>query len=50
MDVSELLERATPEDKAIMLDIMAGKSYDEIAKRHGTDKKAITRRMRRYAA
>ena len=49
MDVAELLDRATPDDRAIMLDIMAGKSYDEIAAEQKINKREITRRMRKYA-
>ena len=44
------MDRATPDDKAIMLDIMSGKSYDEIAAQRGISKMDVTRRMRRYAA
>lgn len=44
----EMLDRATPEDRRIMQMIMEGRSYDEIAAAVGCDKKAITRRMKKY--
>lgn len=49
MDVRDILDKATPDDKAIMLDIMAGKSYDEIAAERKINKMDVTRRMRKYA-
>ena len=43
------MDRAKPEDRAIMQEVMQGYSYEEIAKKHGTNKMDIARRLQRYA-
>lgn len=44
----EILQKANTLDKMIMQDIMAGRSYDEIADKYGISKALITLRMKKY--
>lgn len=50
MEARAALNLATPEDREIMLAIINGQSYDEIAAAHNISKMEITRRMRKYGA
>ncbi len=49
MAAEEILERATPEDRAMMEEVMAGESLSNIAKKHKLpNKMVVTRRLRKY--
>ena len=48
-EVSRILDGASFLDKEIMKLIMEGHSYDEISKRVGISKMAITKRMKKHA-
>ena len=49
MDVRELLDRATEDDRKIMVAVMDGKSLREIGSEMGLSKNDVARRLRRYA-
>ena len=48
MAAKEMLDRATPEDRKIMDEIMQGRTYEEIARKRGVSTTAIFKKLKKY--
>ena len=48
MAAKEMLDRATPEDREIMEEIMQGRTYEEIARKRGVSATAIFKKLKKY--
>lgn len=48
IDAEEIVRNATPEDREIMLSVLEGRTYQEIADRLGITRSAVSQRLKRY--